>query len=124
MLGGLVCYYLTGLTFNALMNNYLPEVLQFSSFTTIQIQEYGTVLPDMINAYQKALKDFENEIPIEEVKSSLVSIVSYLCNPDPSRRGHPKVVDSNSRTPNHDLQRTIQELDLLQRKAELALIKK
>lgn len=124
MLGGLVCYYLTGLTFNALMNNYLPEVLQFSNFTTVQTQEYGTVLPDMINAYQKALKDFENEIPIEEIKSNLVSIVSYLCNPDPSRRGHPKVVNSNSRTPNHDLQRTIQELDLLQRKAELALIKK
>lgn len=124
MLGGLVVYYITGLTFNALMNNYLPEVLQFSKFRRIQGQPYTNVLPDMINAYQKALKDFENEIPVDSVKSGLVSLVAYLCNPDPFRRGHPKNVVATSRTPNYDLQRTIQELDVLQKKVELALLKK
>lgn len=124
MLGGLISYYITGLTFNALMNNYLPDVLQFTNFTRIQPQPYGNVLPDMINAYQKALKDFENEIPIVEVKNGLVSLVSYLCNPDPKRRGHPKNVSETSRIPNYDLQRTIQELDVLQSKAELALLRK
>lgn len=124
MLGGLIAYYITGLTFNALMNNHLPDVLQFSKFRSIQTQTYCNVLPDMMNAYQKALKDFENEIPIDEVKVGLVSLVAYLCNPDPNRRGHPKNVLETSRTPNYDLQRTIQELDVLQKKAELALIKK
>lgn len=124
MLGGLVAYYITGLTFNALMNSYLPDVLQFSKFRSIQGQPYTNVLPDMINAYQKALKDFENEIPVDSVKCDLVSLVAYLCNPDPSRRGHPKNVATTSRTPNYDLQRTIQELDVLQKKAELALLKK
>ena len=122
MLGGLVTFYITGVTFNLLMHSYLPEDYKFLRIR--QDEEYSNVLPDMINAYQNALKDFEAEIPIEEVRSGLVSLVSYLCNPDPSRRGHPKNVSATSRTPNYDLQRTIQELDVLQKKAELALIKK
>jgi serine/threonine protein kinase len=124
MFGGLVTYYITGLTFNALMNNYLPDILQFSKFRSIQLQPYCDVMPDMINAYQKALKDLENEIPIDDIKRGIVSLVSYLCNPDPTRRGHPKNVADYSRTPNYDLHRTIQELDVLQKKAELTLIKK
>lgn len=122
MLGGLITYYITGLTFNALMNNYLPEDLQFSRFSKIQSLPYRDVLPDMINAYQKALKDFEDEIPVDDVKTGLVSLVSYLCNPDPTHRGHPKNVAVSSRTPNHDLHRTIQELDVLYKKAELAIL--
>lgn len=122
MLGGLVTYYITGLTFNALMNNYLPNVLKFSTFR--ESQQYDNILADMINAYQNALKDFENEIPIESVRHGLVSMVSYLCNPNPAKRGHPKNIAQTSIMPNYDLQRTIQELDILQKKAELALTKK
>ena len=122
MLGGLVTFYITGVTFNLLMHRYLPDDYKFLCIQ--QGESYPNVLPDMINAYQKALKDFESEIPLEEVKQGLVSLVAYLCNPDPSHRGHPKNVMKTSRTPNFDLQRTIQELDLMQRKAGLALIKK
>lgn len=122
MLGGLVAFYITGVTFNLLMHNHLPDDYKFLNYR--QRESYANVLPDMINAYQKALKDFENEVPIDGVKDGLVSLVAYLCNPDPSRRGHPKNVVETSRTPNYDLQRTIQELDFLKRKAELALIKK
>lgn len=122
MLGGLVTFYITGVTFNLLMHNYLPNDYKFLELD--QGDPFSNVLPDLIHAYQKALKDFENEIPIEDVKNGLVSLVSYLCNPDPTRRGHPKNVVETSRTPNYDLQRTIQELDMLQKKAELALMKK
>lgn len=122
MLGGLITFYITGVTFNLLMHNHLPEDLKFLNYR--QTQSFQDILPDMINAYQKALHDFENEIPIESVKDDLLLLVSYLCNPNPARRGHPKNVLSTSRTPNYDLQRTIQELDVLQGKAELALLKK
>lgn len=124
MLGSLVTYYITGSTFNNLINIYLPEVLRFSEFKSRPTQPYSNVLPDMINAYQKALKDFENEIPINSVKIELVSLVSYLCNPDPTKRGHPRNVMKESKIPNHDLQRTIQELDILQKKVQLSLIQK
>lgn len=122
MLGGLVTFYIAGVTFNLLLHNYLPDEYKFLKIH--QNESFINVLPDMINAYQNALSDFEKEIPINEVKSGLVTMVSYLCNPDPAKRGHPKNVFTTSRTQNYDLQRTIQELDLLQKKAELALIKK
>lgn len=122
MLGGLITYYITGLTFNALMNNYLPDAIKINPSTSIRTQSYSNVLPDIINAYQKALVDFEKEIPLENVRSDLVTLVSYLCYPDPKRRGHPKNVVDSSRTPNYDLNRTIKELDVLQKRAEHALI--
>lgn len=122
MLGGLITFYITGVTFNVLLHKYLPHGLQF--LQERQVQNYQDIVPDMINAYQQAIKDFESEIPIEAVKTGLVSIVSYLCFPDPARRGHPRVVESKLITPNYDLHRTINELDILQQKAELALIKK
>lgn len=122
MLGGLVTFYITGVTFNLLMHNHLPDDYKFLQVR--QGEVYSNVLPDMINAYQNALKEFEAEVPVDEVRHGLVSLVSYLCNPDPARRGHPKNVAETSLTPNYDLQRTIQELDVLQKKAELALMKK
>lgn len=122
MLGGLIVFYITGVTFNLLLNKYLPDDLKF--LKRKQIQSYSQVLPDITNAYQKALKDFENEVPIEDVKDGLLSLVSYLCNPDPSRRGHPKNIISTTRTPNYDLHRTVEELNKLYAKAELALLKK
>lgn len=122
MLGGLVVFYITGVTFNLLLDKYLPIDLKF--LHRKQIQSYSQVLPDITNAYQKALKDFEDEIPIAEVKEGLLSLVAYLCNPDPVRRGHPKNLISTSRIPNHDLQRTVQELNMLQTRAEIALLKR
>lgn len=121
MLGGLITFYITGVTFNLLLDRYLPDCLKFLGNRLNQ--PYQTILTDMINAYQKALKVFEDAIPIDSIKPGLLSLVSYLCNPDPTRRGHPKNVVETIRTPNYDLQRTIQELDVLQKKVELALIK-
>lgn len=117
MLGGLITFYLTNVSFNLLMESHLPEPLKYLKYK--QTQNYALVLPDIINAYQQSLKDIEAEIPLKEVKDGIIHIISYLCNPDPSRRGHPR--NLVSLTPNYDLQRTIQGLDTLQKKAELAI---
>lgn len=121
MLGGLVVFYFTGVNFNHVLNYYLPDELRF--LNTRQSKAYSDIMPDMMNAFKNALRYFEIKIPIDEVKEGLVSIVSYLCNPDPSRRGHPKNVSFFSRTPKYDLQRTILELEELQTKAECAMMK-
>lgn len=117
MLGGLITFYLTNVSFNLLMDAHLPAPLKYLRYK--QTQSYSLVLPDVINAYQLSLKDIEQEIPLDEVRDGIIHIISYLCYPDPSRRGHPR--NLTSLTPNFDLQRTIQELDVLQRKAELAI---
>lgn len=118
MLGGLITFYITNVAFNQILNSYLPDSLKIVPGNN-HMSGYTPYLPDMINAYQKALKDIEDDIPLDSVKKGIVGIISYLCNPDPSRRGHPRVLASL--TPNFDLQRTIQELDVLQKKAELAI---
>lgn len=120
MLGGLICFYITNMTFNALMNNYLPADLQMHlDQKNIPLEN---VFPDLTNAFQKALIDFGNEIPLPEVKEDLVQIVGYLCQPDPSRRGHPAVV--NSLEQNYSLTRTITKLDTILSKTKIALTKK
>ena len=118
MLGGLITFYITAVAFNQIMNDHLPDALKIVPGNR-HLFNYAPYLPDMLNAYQKALKDIEKEIPLDTVKEDIVRIISYLCHPDPSRRGHPR--NLSSLTPNFDLQRTIQELDVLQQKAELAI---
>lgn len=118
MLGGLVTFYITSVSFNQILNSHLPDELKIVPCNH-HSESYAQYLPDMINAYQKALKDVEYDIPLDSVKEGIIRIISYLCNPDPNRRGHPR--NLVSLTPNYDLQRTIQELDVLQKKAELAI---
>lgn len=120
MLGGLVTFYITNVAFNQILNSYLPDPLKLVPINS-HMDSYTPYLPDMLNAYQKALKDIEQDIPLDSVKDGILKIISYLCNPDPNRRGHPR--NLTSLTPNFDLQRTIQELDVLQKKVELAIIR-
>lgn len=118
MLGGLVTFYITNVAFNQILNSYLPDSLQLIPGKS-HMDTYTPYLPDMYNAYQKALKDIDQEIPLDSVKEGILRIISYLCDPDPSHRGHPR--NLASLTPNFDLQRTIKEFDVLQKKAELAI---
>lgn len=121
MIGSLVVFYITGLSFNVLLERHLPAsmyTLACSGLSFSAAQSY------LINAFHEALLEFENDIPLEDVKDVLVKIVSYLCEPNPEKRGHPKVVGTKNHTPNYDLERTITELDLLLKKTQIGLIKK
>ena len=85
--------------------------------------KYDNVKTDLTNAYTKALDLIRSEIPLESVREDLVKIVEYLCNPDPTRRGHPKNIVQTNRTSNYDLQRTISELDLALKRANIELLR-
>lgn len=120
MLGSLICFYVVGISFNTILNRHLPKDLQLAPRN--KYANFELHLPDLINAFQKALKEIEEDIPIEDIKEKLVKLISYLCYPDPKRRGHPKILTSKW-TPNYDLQRTVQELDYIHKRAELAILK-
>ena len=124
MLGGLICFYITGVTFNTLMDFHLPDSLKFSNIFRsykIGVFDFQTVLPDILNAYQEALSDFSKEVSIRDVRDGLVDIVSYLCFPDPLRRGHEKALRTSEA--NYNLKRTMTQLDVLCSKAKYALLK-
>ena len=120
MLGSLICFYIVGVSFNTILNRHLPKDLQLQPL--VQYGDFELHLPDLINAFQKALKEIENNIPLEDIKDRIVQLISYLCYPDPKRTGHPKTLESKW-TPNYDLHRTVQELDYIHKRAELAIIK-
>lgn len=118
MLGSLIVFYLTGVSLNSLVDTYLPSPL---SVLAKQGYEFNMIVPDLILANEKALNLIKRSIPLNEIQDELISIIKYLTFPDPSRRGHPKVLSKN--TSNYDLQRTITQLDKLSSKAKIALSK-
>lgn len=121
MIGSLVVFYISGVSFNVLMESHLPQNLLNMSSSGITFEAAKSYL---IHAFHEALLDFEKDIPLNDIKEGLVQIVTYLCEPDPTKRGHPVIIGSKSKVPNYDLERTITELDVLLRKVKLGLIKK
>jgi serine/threonine protein kinase len=84
--------------------------------------DFSNDLPYIRQAFQEALLDLEALVrPIAgSLTSEIIQIASQLCEPDPSRRGHPKTF--GTLTPQHSLERFVSRLDLLARKAEYRLI--
>jgi eukaryotic-like serine/threonine-protein kinase len=119
-LGSLIVFYITGVSINAIMERYLPNsMLEMRKMGIL----FDNVRTDLINAFQQALNDLRNEIPLDSIREDVIHIVEYLCNPIPERRGHPKNTVTTNRTSNFDLHRTISELDFALRKANLELLK-
>ena len=119
-LGGLIAYYLTGMSFNALMNMNLPiDMLQMRKMGL----KYEDVKIDLTNAFELSLQILRDEIPLDSIREDIVKIVEYLCNPNPEKRGHPINLSATNKIPNYDLQRTITELDVALQKAKLELLK-
>lgn len=121
MLGSLVFFYITGVSLNARLNEHLPiSIIEMLK----QGMHFEEALAYLQNAFNEVLNEFkEEEILIDEIKEGIVQIVGYLCNPDPNRRGHPKSALSADVSSKYNLERTIQELDLMQKKAEIAINK-
>lgn len=119
-LGGLIVFYLTGVSINALMNNNMPNSIRDLCRAGITFEAAKSFLLD---AFQKSLEQIRESIPLESVKDGLTYIIEYLCFPIPERRGHPINIAPENRTPNFDLQRTITELDVMYRKAKLEISK-
>ncbi len=111
-LGSLIVFLFTRVQTNALLFAHLaPQHRSFSWGGT-----YKEVLPYIQAAFELALNDFANTVP-EILRAELREAVEQLCNPDPSRRGHPK----GSSTTRYSLERYISLFDLLARRAEIQL---
>ena len=119
-LGGLIVFYLTGVSINALLNNNMPNPIRKLCSEGMSFEAAKSFLLD---AFQKTLIQLYNQIPLDSIKEDLIQVIEYLCFPIPERRGHPKNLSPSNRTPNYDLQRTISELDRMYRKAKLEISK-
>jgi len=114
-LGSMIVFLFTGvsalsLTLSKLDPQHLPD-----NWTGT----YTDVLPYVRNAWGAALGDFSSHVDGPSLRDELTCLVSYLCDPDPSLRGHPS--NRAGHSSQLSLERFISKLDLLAQKAERAM---
>ncbi len=112
MLGSLITFYIVGMSMTSCIEDKLHVKMQ------------NWILYDMAtiyNAFSEVLLDIRQAIPIQSLQDDIVNIIEILCNPDPTKRIHPKnyAVKGNK----YNLERFIQRLDLLHEKAKVELFK-
>ena len=117
MLGGLIVFYLTGMSINALLCSNLAVDDLRSYRDGCKFEE---VILDLQNAFQKVLSDLYDELPDIKAKEKIIDVITYLCNPDPTQRGHEK--DIASKGHNYNLGRIISMLALIQKQVEKEII--
>lgn len=117
MFGGLIVYYLTSMSINALLAQKLActDIWQYH-----QGYAFEDVILDLQNAFQEVLYDLKNEIQLESIREDFIKLVTFLCNPDPKMRGHEQ--NLKSREANYSLTRIIAQLSLMEKRAERELI--
>jgi serine/threonine protein kinase len=113
LLGSMIVFMFTGLNATSLLFSHLAPNLRPGSWTGT----YGEVLPYLTNAFGEALQVFKSSLPSEPFITELTLLVSYLCDPDYTRRGHPR--NRVGRASQFSLERFVSRLDLLARKAEI-----
>ncbi|HBV15268.1 protein kinase domain-containing protein [Chryseobacterium carnipullorum] len=118
LLGSLIVFYFSGISMTALLRKHIPNEFSWDFWKG----DFYEIRPYLENAYTSSLIEFENNIRQEEYLSDLKTLVEYLCNPFPDKRGHPKNILSVGS--NYNLERFVSKLDLLKRKAELKIKKK
>lgn len=112
LLGSLVVSLFTGASMTGLLVHYLaPE-----QHWTIWRDTYAAVLPFVRDAFDQAVDAFGAQVP-QEFRAEAVRIVRQLCDPDPSRRGHPRARAQRHGNP-LALDRYVAEFNLLATRAE------
>jgi len=116
LLGSMISYYISGISMSAHLMKNINMLLPTGLSTSFKNDE-----PYLLNAFDIALNEIKDTIKIESVKVELIQLIEFLCHPNPEKRGHPQ--NFKTKGSNYSLERFVSQLNILQRKAELALLK-
>jgi serine/threonine protein kinase len=116
LLGSMISFYISGIS----MSSHLKKNLNISTPIALS-SSFKNDEPYLLNAFHTALIEIRNSIPIESLKTDIILLIEFLCHPNPEKRGHPQSIKIKGS--NYSLERFVSELSILQRKAELALLK-
>jgi serine/threonine protein kinase len=114
-LGSLTCFIFLGIGMNAMLAGELHP----SHHWTRWGDSYEDVLPYVRDAFGRVLRSIRTKLPYS-VSDELTDLISYLCDPDPTLRGHPGNARAGSR--NLDLERVVTRLDLMAKRAEIEIL--
>ena len=109
-LGSLAAFMFSGRTINA----WLTEKLDPSHHWTTWGDDFDTVLPYLDDAFGDALDDIQ-ALRTGQFGGELRQLISYLCEPDAKRRGHPAARRQIHGNP-YSLDRVITAIDLSARR--------
>lgn len=117
LMGSLIVFFYTKSCMTALIDVNLDKEYNWKNWRG----EYSVVLPFLYDAFGEAVNTFAISVN-ENVRESLKTMVTQLCEPDPALRGHPR--DRIGHHNQFSLIRYISSLDLLARKAEYGLLRR
>jgi hypothetical protein len=110
----MVCFVFTAVTVNALLKTELHPTHLWGNWRGT----YEEVLPYVRDAFGRVVERVRAAAP-PMIAGRIGSLVEQLCDPDPFHRGHLRTL---SRPGNpYALERIVTELDLLSRRAEIAV---
>lgn len=110
LLGSMVVFYFAGISMSALLNNNIPNNLQWTKYRGA----FEDVKGYLIEAFSHSIDQFKETIKNEFLENELGIIVEQLCYPLPERRGHPK--DIKQIGSSYNLERYISRFELLHKK--------
>lgn len=108
LLGSMIVFYFTNSSMTGLIRANLEDSLCWTNAQNIG--RYKEIRPFLIAAFEQALVDIGNDINNDKIKDDLLLVIRYLCNPDPTLRGHKK---NASYGPQYSLERFITIFDRL-----------
>lgn len=108
LFGSMITFYFCGLNMTTLLFQNTSKVFWPQNWGG----DYSSVLPYLMDSFQKALIEFQESIDDDILKEELRKIVEYCCHPDANLRGH----KDRSGKQKLDFQKTISKLDLLYKK--------
>ena len=115
MLGSLITFYFAGNSMSSLLMNFIPIPYHPTNWAGT----FDEIEPYIQDAFSKALEEFSTNFKDEFYKEDLINLVSQLCNPFPSERGHPKNLSNLNNQ--YSLERFISKLDHLKHKFNIQL---
>jgi len=116
LLGSMITYYISGISMSAHLKKNIDLLNPTGLSTSFKNDE-----PYLLNAFTIALTEIRNIIPVASIQSDIMQLIEFLCHPNPEKRGHPQNI--RIKGSNYSLERFVSQLNILYRKAELALLK-
>lgn len=114
MLGDLVAFLLTGVTYNAVVTKLLDPSQRWWTWQGT----FREVLPALVDAHGRALQRFQEAVHCD-ISELVYKMLDELCYPDPTQRGDPAARRLGKSQ--YSLHRYVTRLDLIRRRAELAV---
>jgi eukaryotic-like serine/threonine-protein kinase len=117
-LGSMVTFLFGGTSMTAMILANMPA----DHLYTVWAGTYSEVLAEIRNAFDIALEEFSRNVPGEQLRKALREAVSQLCDPEPTRRGHPSNRQGFANP--YSLERYVNLFNLLSQRAAIGILEK